>query len=170
MLYKGNIQTKIVIFIMAFIFWGVMGTASADTIVIKEIKDPIDKNQVVHVVVQNDDYEGSELRKIGSEETFIEVEIYRALNLFGFNKSENEANSDLKVECHFSHGWGMPRLTRHFGIKMKFISRVNIKIIDVSKGGIIGEVEYIRSWSKANPNPNDFIFDMLNKLFFKKAP
>ncbi|MCP3933554.1 MAG: hypothetical protein GY705_31185 [Bacteroidetes bacterium] len=162
MFYKKEVPTIIKnIFLLLFIM-NISSTAYGDIAIKKKLETAIEKKQIVYVFVKNDGYKDSDWRKRGSEEAFVEMEISDALDEFGVNTSANEAVSTIKVECHFRHGWGMPRLIRHFKIKSKYITTVNIKLIDVSKKAIIGEVEYKRPWSKTNPN--GFIKMMLDKL------
>lgn len=52
-----------------------------------------------------------------------------------------KSGSDLRAEYIFRHGWGFPIIHRN-GIKISFVSWINIKLIDVKTGIIVGEVEY----------------------------
>jgi hypothetical protein len=158
---KGIQSTVKKIFLFLFIM-NISTVAYADIVVKKRLEKAIDNKQVVYIFVQNDGYKDSGWKKKGSEEAFVEMEISDALKEYGLNTTSNKEVATIRVECHFRHGWGMPRLIRHFRIKVKYITTVSIKFLDVSKKTIIGDVEYKRPWAKTNPN--GFIKLMLAEL------
>lgn len=165
MLYKRGIQAKIKKVFLFIVAMGVSCNAYAEMIIKKKLHTSIDKSQKIFILVKNDCY--YERPQIGNEEAFVEMEIVSTLDSLGLNRSLNVSDANLIIECHFSHGWGLPRLVRHFKIKTKYITTVNIKIIDESKKEILGEVEYKRPWLKENPN--EFIKIMFEKLFGNSA-
>ncbi len=133
----------------------------------KKLETDLEQYRNAYVDVQNDKYKTLEKRRQGEEVTFVSLNLSKALREIGINPNSNEKTAKLKVECHFRHGWGVPRLIRHFKLKTKYITVVNIKFVDAGSRRIIGEIEYNRP--RLNKNPKNFIKIMFEKLI-KTSP
>lgn len=155
----------LVVIIMAVSFFCVSSNAIAGIVIKKKVDIDLGKYDEAYVDVQNDAYKTVKERRRGSDVAFINAEIFSALEESGILYSADRT-SKLRVECHFMHGWGMPRLIRHFRIKARYITTVNIKLIDAPTNQIIGEVEYKRPWSKTSPK--NLIKMMFDELLGKK--
>jgi hypothetical protein len=131
--------------------------ATAEIIVIKNEID-IKKYEGAFVDVQNDGYDRLADRRSGEEVTYLRYEISRFLMHHGINPHKSEADAQLNVECHFSIRSGLPRLIRHFKLKVRYISEVRIQLIDRRTADVLYDVEYKRPWSAKNP---DRLIDMM---------
>lgn len=78
------------------------------------------KYQSVYIDVENDKYRETMDRKRGPETTFVSSEIRQFFKDIGINPYSRENESDLKIKCVFRHGWGIPILTVHFVLKLKY--------------------------------------------------
>ena len=110
--------------------------------VIKKIENTIEGYDTAIVHAINDTFKSSDGFRIGSNEISVEALISESLKNIGIKEVFDEKDSDLKAECHFYTGWGLPRLRRHFKISLTYITFINIKFIDVPSNKIIGEIEY----------------------------
>lgn len=152
--------------IVAYFFYA-SESAIADIVTQKKVDTDLGKYDEAYVDVQNDAYKTIKERRRGSDVAFIDLELFKALRDVWIDSTGDEKTSKLRVECHFRHGWSMPRLIRHFRIKARDITTVNIKLIDAPTNEIIGEVEYKRPWSKTNPE--NLIKMMFDELLGKKG-
>ena len=143
-----------------------IGTSCSNTnenIAVKiKLKNSLSKYHRAYVDVQNDDRDGLDDRKTGTDVTYISLEISEALKVIGINPNSSKNNADLEVSCRFRYGWGLPRIIRHFKIKFKYVTKVEIGLVDISNQEIIGAVEYERPFLKENPK--GFVQMMLKKL------
>jgi len=114
------------------------------------------------IYARNDNYNSSNNFRIGSDEIFIEAEISNVLQENGIRVSYDGNETSLKVECHFFHGWGLPRLRRHFKVAAKYISFINIKFIDSLRDEVIGEIEYKKPLFQTSQK--DMIKNIINEL------
>lgn len=132
----------------------------------KKLSVLLNKYQNAYIDVQNDAYNTKLEKQVGEDVMPIVHDISSVLEDIAINPEYNERKADLKVECHFLHGLGVPRLIRHFKIKASYITKVNLKLIDLSSGTVIGEVEYRRPFARTNQQtcPEGFIKKMFDEL------
>lgn len=144
-----------------------MGCSSHPNVIVKKkLAVSLSKYKDAYLDVENDAYNTKLERQLGNDSMVVNLEISSVLREININPRGNEKRSDLKVECHFLHGLGIPRLIRHFSLKATYITKVNIKLIDVASGTIIGEVYYKRPFTKTNKQacPEGFIKKMFDEL------
>lgn len=140
--------------------------ALADGSIIKDLSRVIEKGSKIYVDAVNDGYDANDNFRTGSEEVYVDGEMSAALRDNGFEPNANSKTAKYRLECHFSHGWGLPRLIRHFKIKTTYITKVNIKLFDNSSNELLGEIDYKRPWARLNPNR--FIFSLIEQLLNSK--
>jgi hypothetical protein len=140
--------------------------AFAEGTIVKVLSRAIEKGSIIYIDAVNDGYDSSDYFRTGSEEAYIDGEISDALRNNGFKSNANSKTAQLRIECHFSHGWGLPRIIRHFKIKTKYITKVNITLFDNSSNELLGEIDYKRPWAKLNPN--GFIPFLIEQLLSSK--
>ena len=118
------------------------------------------------VDVQNDAYNTLMEKRLGNDVVAVDLDISSLLRKFNINPRSNEKEADLKVVCHFIDGLGLPRIIRHFNIKTTYITKVNIILIDVASGSVVGEVSYKRPFTKTNKQvcPEGFVKKMFGEL------
>ncbi len=152
-------KTTIITILIILLF---ESNAFADVTILKKIANPVEKGSIIYIDAVNDGYDSSDYFRPGSEEAYIDGEMSAALRDNGFEPNANVETAQLRLECHFSHGWGLPRIIRHFKIKAKYITKVNIKLFNNSSNELLGEIVYKRSWAKLNPNR--FISSLIEQL------
>lgn len=140
--------------------------AIADATIIKNLSRLIEKGSILYIDAVNDGYDSSDYFRVGSEEAYIYGEISAALRHNGFEPIANVKTAQFRIECHFRHGWGLPRIIRHFKIKATYITKVNIKLFENSSNELLGEIDYKRPWAKLNPN--GFIPSLIEQLLNSK--
>ena len=140
--------------------------ALADVTIIKDLTREIEKGAIIYVDAVNDGYDPSDYFRVGSEEGYIGGEMSAALRDYGFQPNANVKTAQFRLECHFRHGWGLPRIIRHFKIKATYITKVNIKIFENNSDELIGEIYYKRPWAELNPN--GFIASLIEQLINSK--
>ncbi|MFC1884860.1 hypothetical protein ACFL2O_08820 [Thermodesulfobacteriota bacterium] len=156
--------------ITAFIFVVMVTSCGANNdvniIVKRKLITDIKKYAYTNYDVQCDDFVDKFERKKEINGSYISHQIWNWFDENGIEAnvySKGDSNkSRLKIQCLYNVDWGMPSITRHFRIELKYVTKVNIKFIDLEKDKTIGEVEYVRHWKAENPK--DYIKMMLEKL------
>jgi len=70
---------------------------------------------------------------------------------------EDKKNPDLHVICRFKHGFGKPMITPGFQIKVTYIERCTLKIIDKKSQKTLLDKTYLRN--------NDRVSDFIKQAF-----
>jgi hypothetical protein len=141
--------------------------SSSDIIVKQKIeKNIMDRYDTVIIYVKNDNYKSSDNFRVGSSEISVKAELTKVLKKIGISKVYDIEETSLKVECHFSHGWGLPRFMRHFKISVKYITPINIKFIDLSSNEVIGEVVYKKPLFQTDQK--NIISNLINAMIQKE--
>jgi hypothetical protein len=136
---------------------------NTDLIVKRRIADLTSIGTSAIVYVKHDNYELENVSGSENDEIMVGELISSALDQRGIKINFDENASLLKVECHFLHGWGLPRLNRHFRISFKYITFINIKIINTTTNEVIGEVEYKKPFFQSDQK--DIITTLIGHLF-----
>ena len=151
-------KIKNLFFILVFIAVSVECSSKPNVVVDKKLVASLDRYSNVYVKVKNPNY------RYGS--VMVDSDIYDYIEHIGLNPIYNEKKADLIIVCYVLHGFGVPRIIRHFNIKTTYVTKVNLKLIDSASGTIIGEVRYKRPFTKTNQqaHPEGYIKKMLDEL------
>ncbi|MFZ5570713.1 MAG: hypothetical protein ACOZF0_09930 [Thermodesulfobacteriota bacterium] len=125
-------------------------------------KNTMEKYDTAIIYIKNINNRSSGDLLIGANETMVEAALTEALEGIGIKKIYHEKETSLKVECHFSIGWGLPSFRRHFKVSAKYITLINIKFIDLLSKAVIGEVEYKKPFFQSDQK--NIIDDLINEL------
>jgi hypothetical protein len=118
-------------------------------------------------IIVNELQHGSQMKYTASEadRDYIQSEIFAILSHFGLTVAyKRPEDVGLKVDCQFRRSLGCLHIGRHFNIEFEHISFINIKVVDVKAGEVIGEVECIRpTWKRLPPQSIKLMFDEMIK-------
>jgi hypothetical protein len=119
------------------------------------IKRPLDRKieniGSSEINVQCGDYTDRFERLHEKNAGFVLLEISAAVGAYEASAHNRPTPSKIRVECVYNNGWGFPSFGRHFNIRFRYISKVNLKFVEVESNEVLGEAEYTRSNLGRNP-------------------